>query len=214
LILISGVMTGLDGRPLDLLGIGLTGLRGLMIYCLILSGLALTAALAIPRLVRSWRAHGVIRRLLGRLPLLGPAARAGEAARWCRAASLAAGAGLDAGSLVTLASEAAPGLTLDPRGVEERLRLGDTLAEALAATGRLPPEVLDAVRVGELSGTLSESLGRLVPERLAAARRGYAAAAGAVGGAAWVAVAGLVVLVVFRVMGVYLGILQEAGRPL
>ncbi len=214
LILISGAMTGLDGRPLDLVGIGLTGLRGLVIYCLILSGLALTAALVIPRLVRSWRAHGVVRRLLGRLPLLGPAARASEAARWCRAASLAAGAGLDAGGLVTLASQAAPGLTLDPRRVEERLRLGDTLAEALAATGRLPPEVLDAIGLGELSGTLAESLGRLVPERLAVARRGYAAAAAAVAAVAWVAVAGLVVLVVFRVMGVYVGILDEAGRPL
>jgi len=199
---------------LDMLGLGLTGLRGLVIYCLILSGLALTAALAIPRLFRSWQAHGVVRRLLSRLPLLGPAARAGEAARWCRAASLAAGAGLDAGGLVTLASQAAPGLTLDPHDIEERLRLGDTLAEALAASGRLPAEVIDAVGLGELSGTVAESLGRLVPEQLAAARRGYAAAVGVVGAAAWVAVAGLVVLLVFRVLGVYVGILEEAGRPL
>jgi len=214
LILISGVMTGLDGRPLDLLGIGLTGLRGLVIYCLILSGLALTAVLAIPRLVRSWRARGSVRRLLDRLPLLGPAARAGEAARWCRAASLAAGAGLDAGGLVELASRAAPGLALDPHDIEERLRQGDTLAEALAAAGRLPAEVIDAVGLGELSGTVAESLGRLMPEQLAAARRGYVAAVGVVGAVAWVAVAGLVVLLVFRMLGVYVGILEEAGRPL
>jgi hypothetical protein len=70
------------------------------------------------------------------------------------------------------------------------------------------------VGVGELSGTLAESLGRLVPEFEEASRRGFAAAAGAVGVAAWVAVAGLVVLLVFRVMGVYVGILEEAARPL
>jgi type II secretory pathway component PulF len=214
LILISGSLESLDGRPLDMLGLGLTGLRGLTIYAAMLVGLLLAALVAVPRLFRSWQAHGVVRRLLSRLPLLGPAARAGEAARWCRAAALAAGAGLDAGGLVGLASRAAPGLALDPHDIEERLRQGDTLAEALAAAGRLPTEVIDAVGLGELSGTVAESLGRLVPEQLAAARRGYAAAVGVVGAAAWVAVAGLVVLVVFRVMGVYVGILQEAGRPL
>ena len=214
LILLAGFMTGLDGRPLDILGLGLTGTRGLAIYLAGLVILAVAVAVALPWLSRSWRDHGVVRRLLDRLPLVGPAARAGEAARWCRAAALAAHAGIDAGGLVSLASAAAPGMAIGRLRVEEALRGGDTLAEALAAAGRLPPQLLDAVGVGELSGTLAESLGRLVPEFEEASRRGFAAAAGAVGVAAWVAVAGLVVLLVFRVMGVYVGILEEAARPL
>lgn len=214
LILVAGFATGLDGRPLDVIGLGLVGSRGLAIYLAILAASGGAAASAAPAVLRSWRNHGVVRRLVERLPLVGPAARAGEAARWCRAASLAAHAGIDVGSLVSLASTAAPGLAVDPRRVEEALRGGDTLAEALAAPGRLPPRLLDAVGLGELSGTLAESLGRLVPEFEAEARRGFQAAAGAVGAAAWVAVAGLVVLLVFRVMGVYVGILEDAGRPL
>jgi type II secretory pathway component PulF len=74
--------------------------------------------------------------------------------------------------------------------------------------------VLDAIAAGEVSGTVAESLERLVPGLEDRARRGFAAAAAAVGVAAWVAVVGLVVVLVFRLMGVYIGIIDQAGRPL
>jgi hypothetical protein len=74
--------------------------------------------------------------------------------------------------------------------------------------------VLDAVGIGEQTGTTAESLGRLVPVFEERARRGFAAAAQGLGWAAWGVVAGLVVLLVFRVMGVYVGIIEQAGRPL
>lgn len=214
LILVAGFTTGLDGRPLDILGLGLVGSRGLAIYLAILAGLAAGALITAPAVSRSWRNRGLVRRLVDRLPLVGPAVRAGEAAGWCRAAALAAQAGSDVGSLVSLAALAVPGLAIDPRRVEDSLRAGATLAEALAAPGRLPPRLIDAVELGELSGTLAESLGRLVPEFEAARRRGLQAAAAAVGAGAWVVAAGLVALLAFRVLGVYVGILEQAGRPL
>ena len=44
------------------------------------------------------------------------------------------------------------------------------------------------------------------------ARRGFEAAAKAAGGGVWLAVAGLIVLVVFRVFSFYVGMIQDAAR--
>jgi len=130
------------------------------------------------------------------------------------AAALAAHAGLDAGTLVTLASGAAPGLALDPERVVARLRSGAGLAEALADQRRLPARVIEAVVVGEETGGTAEALDRLAGEFDAAARQGYAAAAGGAGFAAWGIVAALVALVALRVVGLYVGMIEEAARPL
>lgn len=214
LILLSGMLRDLDGKPLDILGLGLAGPRGLAVYGGIVAAVALAAVTARPWLMRSWRAHGVVRRVAAWLPVVGPAARAAEAARWCRAAALAAGAGMDVGSVVALASRAAPGLGRDPDTITEQLRRGASLEESLAAEGGFPREVLEAVGLGAETGTTAESLGRLVPAFEERARRGFAAAAQGLGWAVWGAVAGLVVLLVLRVMGVYVGIIEQAGRPL
>lgn len=214
LILLSGTMRDLEGRPVDLLGFGLTGWRGLTVAAACLAALLVILLAALPAMCRSWSGHGPVRRIAERLPALGPALRAAEGVRWCRAASFASAAGIDATGLVSLASRAAPGLEMDPGLVVGRLRAGDTLAEALAAAGRLPQEVIDAVDVGEQSGTVAESLARLVPGLEERARRGYAVAASAAGIAAWLLVAGLVVGVLFRVFGAYLAIIDQAAKPL
>ena len=160
LMLLAGSMTSLDGRPLDILGLGLTGTRGLAIYLEGLVILAVAVGFAMPWLSRSWRDHGVVRRLLDRLPLVGPAARAGEAARWCRAAALAAHAGIDAGGLVSLASAAAPGMAIGRLRVEEALRAHAEPAVAAADDLALRRNgfILCAVRVDRME-SLRTALG-------------------------------------------------------
>jgi type IV pilus assembly protein PilC len=214
LILISGMLRDLEGKPLDILGLGLTGPRGLAVYGGIVAALALVAVIAFPALMTSWHASGAVRRFVERLPVVGSAARAAEAARWCRAAALASGAGMEVGSVVAIVSQAAPGLAREPDTITAQLRRGASLEESLAAGGGFPREVLEAVGLGEESGTTAESLGRLVPVFEERARRGFAAAAQGLGWVAWGGVVGLVVLLVFRVMGVYVGIIEQAGRPL
>ena len=161
-----------------------------------------------------WRSHGFIRGFITRLPLIGTAARDGEAAAWSQAASLAAGAGLDAGKLVSLGGSVAPGLAVDPRWVNERLLSGDTLAEALHATNRFPPALVEGLAVGEESGTVSEVLGRLSDQFADNSRKGFEAAAKAAGGGVWLFVAGLVILVIFRVFSVYVGMIQDAASKI
>jgi type II secretory pathway component PulF len=213
LIALAGVTSGLDGRPLDLLGLGLVGTRGLIIYTVILVAALVAGCIAVPLASASWRRRGWARVIGGRLPLIGPAARAAEAAEWCRVSSLAAHAGLPIGELVSLASAAAPGLAVDPPEVESRLRAGDDLATALARPGRLPARVLEAVAVGEMTGTTAETLERQIGPYEDEARRGFTAAVQAAGFAAWAVVACLVALVVVRVVGVYAGMIQDLARP-
>jgi type IV pilus assembly protein PilC len=210
LILVSGSIADLDGRPVDMLGLGLTGRAGLIRFCGGIGAGLVLVALLWPLAARSWADRGIVRLLAVWIPILGPAVRAAEAAAWCRAAGLASHVGLDVGRLVALASAAAPALRVDPGRVAERLRGGATLEEALAQDGRLPRAVLDAVAVGELTGTTAETLERLAGRLDEEARAGYSAAVGAVGFLAWAAVAGLIALVIFRVASFYFGILNQA----
>lgn len=213
-ILVTGAITDLDGRPVDILGLGLSGRPGAIRF---LGGVG--AAVAVVGLGwtiggRSWVDRGIVRTLATRIPLVGPALRSAEAAAWCRAAGLASHAGLDAGRLVELASSAAPGLRLAPGRVEVRLRGGATLEEALAAEGRLPGTVLEAVAVGEMTGTTAEALARLAERLEEESQAGFAATVAAVGFLAWAAVAGLIALVVLRFAGFYTALIRDAMKPL
>lgn len=214
LIVVSGSIGDLDGRPVDILGLRLTGMPGLMRYLTILGLLLGAVVITAPLVARSWRDRGIVRQFAAWLPGLGPALVAGEAAAWCRAAAMAGHAGLDAGRLVELAAGAAPGLRMSAAEIESRLRDGDTLDAALAACRRLPPRVIEAVGVGELTGTTPEVLDRLAPQFEEEARAGLAAAVTLAGWAVWAAVALLIALVVVRFFSFYAGLIEAAGKPL
>lgn len=210
LVWVGGALRDASGGPLDILGFGLVGVRGVVALAVLLGILAAAATLAGRAAAASWRRHGVVRPLVDRIPLVGTAARASEAAAWCRAASLAAGAGLDAGRLARLASNVAPGLSLDPDDVERRLRGGATLADVLRHTRRFPADLVEAVAVGELTGNTAETLDRLAVRYDEDARRALEAAARAAAGLVWAAVAGLIIFVIFRIFSFYVGAIQSA----
>lgn len=208
LIFMAGMM------PNDILGIGLRGVRGLVIYLACVAAAIVAGRLLFSRAVADWRRHGVVRFVVDRIPVIGPASRAAEAAAWCRAASLASGAGLDVGRLLTLASSVAPGLAVDAAAVEDRLRSGATLALALDAMGRFPIRVLETIAVGEATGNTSEVLDRIAGQLDDESRAGFEAAAKGAGFLVWAAVAGLIGLIVFRIFSFYLGAIRNAAGGL
>jgi type II secretory pathway component PulF len=114
--------------------------------------------------------------------------------------------------MVDLASRAAPGFGCDPARVEDLLRSGRDLPETLAATGRLPRAVIEAVAVGEVTGTTAEALDRVADHLDEAAVRGFAAAVQAVGFLAWALAACLVAAVVIRVVATYARMIQDLTR--
>lgn len=213
LIMVAGSARGVDGGPLDLLGLGLRGGRGAAVAAI--SVVALVVGVAAVAILgrRSWRRRSWAWTLGRRLPVVGPAAEAGEAAAWCRAASLAAHAGLGIGELVALASRAAPGFACAPGPVEQRLRSGSDLAETLAGVVGLPRVVTEAVAVGEATGTTAEALDRVADHLDEASARGFAAAVQTLGFVAWAVVAGLVVTIVVGVVGGYARMIEGLARP-
>ncbi len=208
LIFMAGMM------PHDILRIGLRGTRGVVTYLAWLAAAFVVGRLLFGLALASWRRHGVVRPVVDLLPVIGAASRAAEAAGWCRAASLASAAGLDAGRLLTLAASVAPGLAVDVGVVEERLRRGATLAEALDRSRRFPLEVLEVVAVGEATGNTAEVLDRLAGQLDDRAREGFAAAARGVGFLVWAGVAALIALIVLRIFSSYLGAIQDAAAGL
>lgn len=212
MIVVSGLSRGLDGKPLDFLGLGLTGRGGVMLFLAGLGALAAAVAVAGVAAWKSWRRRGWAWRVGRGLPLIGPAAVAAEAAAWCRAASLAAHAGVSLGETVELASLAAPGFGCDRRRVEDLLRSGRDLPETLAATGRLPRPVIEAVAVGEATGTTAEALDRVADHLDESAVRGFTAAVQTVGFMAWALVACLVATVVIRVVATYARMINDLTR--
>jgi type IV pilus assembly protein PilC len=208
LIFMAGMMSH------DILRIGLRGTRGLIVYLAVVAGVAGVGRLLFGQALASWRRHGVVRLVVDRIPVIGPASRATEAAAWCRAASLASGAGLDAGRLLELSASVAPGLAVDARTVEDRLRSGATLAEALDRSRRFPLQVLEVIAVGEATGNTAEVLDRLAGQLDDEARAGFEAAARGAGFLVWAAVAGLITLIVFRIFSSYLGAIQDAASGL
>ncbi len=208
LIVMAGMMRH------DVLGTGLRGMRGLAVFLAAIGAAAACGAIGFRWAVASWRRHGVVRPVVDLLPVIGPASRAGEAAAWCRAASLASGAGLDAGRLVTLASSAAPGLAVEATALEESLRSGSSLAEALGRTRRFPRVLLDVIAVGEATGSTAESLDRLAGQFDDDARLGFEAAARGAGFLVWAAVAALIAVLIMRIFSSYVGAIQNAARGL
>jgi general secretion pathway protein F len=214
LIVITGVIADLDGRPVDILGLGLSGFTGLKTYLGGLAAVAAVTALLVPWAARNWSDRGVLRRCLAWVPLLGPAIRAAEEASWCRAVSLGNHAGIEVRGMLTLAATVAPGLRIDAAAVESRLRGGAGLEEALRATGRLSARVVEGVGLGDMTGTIAETLDRLADRLEEESRAGFAAAAKVVGFLAWAAVACLIAAIVIRFASFYVGLIDQASRPL
>lgn len=214
LILLAGVLKGTDGRGVDVLGIGLAGVEGLIAYVLILIIFAGAGVWAFSSAMANWNSGtGVVRRILEMIPVLGTAIHSSDASRWCRAASLASGAGLDAGRLVELASAAAPRFARgnDILSVEQRIRAGATLAEALSQGGRFPDRILDTISVGEEAGSTAEVLSRLASDFDDEAASGFKSAAHGAGFGVWALVAGLIILVIFRIFSTYVEAIQNAA---
>jgi type II secretory pathway component PulF len=195
----------------DMLGLGLRGVPGLIAFAGIVAAVAAAARLLVWLAVADWRRRGPVRTLVSLVPVAGPALRAAEAAAWCRAASLAAGAGLDAGRVTALGAAVAPGLAVDAAALEERLRGGDTLAEALDRTRRFPHRLLEMLAVGEATGTTAEVLDRLAEAYDLEAADGLRLAIRGIGMLVWAAVAALVALIVVRVFSDYVRLIRQAA---
>ena len=213
LIWITGLLGQMADRPLDILGLGLTGNRGLAIYLAVVGAAAAAVVFAIYAARRDWRWTAPLRKLVLYVPILGSALHKLALARLAWSLHLALATGMDVRRAVSLGIRSTRNARFEQQSgnLMAQIARGNSIAEVFRPTGLLPKDFLDCLAISEHSGKLVESLAILGRQQQDAARRALARLAMAAGYLVWALVAGLIVIVIFRLYSFYLGTIFEAA---
>ena len=212
LIYVLGIIgTTAGGEPIDILGFGLVGGRGLAIYVVLVAMVFGTGALGVLALLRGWFGPAPLQ-LAMQIPVIGGYLRTSALSRFAWTLSLTLDSGLDArrAMRLSLRSTQNPFYQAAIGDVDQSLLQGREFHESLRATGKFPEEFLDSLESAEIAGTPGETMGRLAEDyrsRAATAAGGLTMAA-TIG--VWVTVGAFIVLMIFRLAMFYLGTLNEA----
>ena len=209
LIYVPAMMSGEDSDMADLLGIGLTGGRGLAIFWGIV--LAILAALAVVWLLMRNGRLGFIAAFAKRVPVLGKALLAFDEATFVQSLSMAIESGIDAWNAIGLSFRSSPSAVFRAKAEQAQaaIRQGREMHSVLQDTGLFCPETIDAVQLGEDSGRLSEMLdkhSRFLRMKVRFAMTSLTHLASSI---VWVIVAALLIMTIFRIFNRYLSVGQR-----
>ncbi len=215
MILVLGwVADSRGGEPIDVLGFGLTGTKGALIWLAATLGTIAAIILAYRMIATSDAGKRRLDPLLLRVPVIGGCLRSFALARfsWALALTQQTGMAMDRCLDVSLrATSNGAYLAAVPR-VTAMIRSGEELADGLRATGLFPESYLQTVEVADASGTIPETLERISPDLEAAARRGLAAMVIVAGWLIWAAVAVFIIVLIFRLASFYVGMINDAAK--
>lgn len=204
-----------DGKPIDLFGFGLVGSRGLAIYIALLVALAGALVFVLAAVRRGAAGTRTLQQLALRIPVVGRAVETLAMAQFTWALQLVLDTPMDLRKALPLALGATGNdayARLGPQ-VAQRVGQGGTIHAALAETGAIPRELLDAIEVGEQSGMLAETMQRQAREYQERAATAVKVLGQALGYAVWFAVMALLILLIFRVFSFYTGTIQSLTKP-
>lgn len=200
-----------NNKPVDLVGLGLSGTTGLAIYIAIVIGVGIAGLLCF-RAVRAgltWMAP--VQRFVMAIPVLGNSLKTLALARLAWTLSVTLDTGMDTIRAVTMALKNSQNViyTSGIETVSSVLRCGNTISEALRATGSYPAEFLDVMEVGEQTGETSESMARLSKLYEDRAKAVLAALTILAGFLIWGLVATFLIVLIFRFASFYIGQIQS-----
>jgi type II secretory pathway component PulF len=199
------------GPPMDLLGLGLIGPRGLTVYLsfLLAIGLAVVAFSYAMRRGVVWVRP--IQRALIHLPVVGTALSKLALSQMAWALHLTMNVALDMKRVAGLALRATGNdyYIRHMERVTKAVGSGQPLVQALAATGTFPSRFLDALAVGEESGQVVEAMSRLANQYEDEAESAVRTIAMLLGVLVFFLVAGLLIFLIFRFYGNYFATLNE-----
>jgi type II secretory pathway component PulF len=209
------LVLGMIGGGIDILGSGLVGTSGLVIYLLLVALVFGGGALVVVAVMRGWLGPAPLQ-LAMQLPLLGGFLRTSALSRMAWTLSLALNSGLDArrAMKLTLRSTQNAHYTSQMRTVDESIQAGHEFHESLRQTGAFPDEFVNTLETAEISGTHGETLGRLASEYRSRARNAALGLTAAATVAVWVLVAMFLIFMIFRLASFYLGTINEALQGL
>ena len=214
MIRLSGTFEGLDGKPIDFLGIGLTGTWGLAIYIALLAAIAAGLFTVIRASNRGLVFVGPLQRAILRVPVLGPALQTLALSRlaWSMHLTMNAAMELRKALRLSLRNTGSALYTDAADKIDASIADGNSIHEAFCEAGCFPPDFLDAVDVGEHSGRLVESMAHLSRQYQEQARAALSTLTMVAGFAVWGLVAILLVCLIFRFALVYINMLNNAAN--
>lgn len=215
LILILGALDARSigtGEPIDVLGIGLSGVSGAIAFWMICALFIGGVVLGVLAIIRGWLGPTPMS-LAMRIPMLGTALANLALARLTWSLAMALDAGIDARRSVELAMRATQNPLFMSR---EQLVTGAIVRnlpfhEAFAEANCFPSEFLQMMETAEVSGTTTESMNALCKEYEERARSGLRWLTWLTGIGIWMFIGAIMILVIFRLFIVlYLGPINDA----
>lgn len=205
----------MEGNPLDMFGLGLTGSKGLALYIAVITFAAIAIVLIVEASRRGTLWTRQLQRNLLRLPAIGGAVQTLALARFTWALQLILDTSMDLRKALPLALDATGNdyyRQLGPH-VASNIQRGMSLTSSLAETGAFPVDLLDAIAVGEQTGMLSETMQRQSVEYQRRAATAVSVIAQIVGYCIWAMVAVLIIMLIFRVFSSYVGTINSLAQP-
>jgi len=213
LIFVLGLIdSGKGNEPMDVLGLGLTGGSGALMWLFLCFGSAAGLFLVYQVLSRGLRGRATIHAALLHVPVLGGCLRSFALARfsWAFALTQQAGMPISPSLEASLKATANGSFASSAPQVMAMVQEGEDLSEALASTNLYPQDYLELVRVGEATGTVPETLQRLSPQLEEQARRSLSTLTSVLAWVIWALVAVLIVFIIFRIfMIAYIGPIND-----
>jgi type IV pilus assembly protein PilC len=214
LIWAMGFISQMTGHRVDILGFGLVGTPGLLIYLAILTALGVAVGLLFAAIRRGRVWTRPLQRFVLRVPMLGSALETLALARLAWSMHLTLGAGMEIRRALSLSLRSTGNARyLDQiTTVEAEIGRGNSIHEAFLRAGNYPVDFLDALSVGEESGRVVESMGLLSQQYTERARSAMAVLTTLAGFAVWAMVAAIIIALIFRLFGFYIGAIRDAAK--
>ena len=212
IILLGGLIEIEPGKPLDLLGFGLVGSTGFIVYACFLGSMVLALLLVYRYLSRRPKLRDSWAERCTSIPVIGLCLEKFALSRIAWAMHLAMNTDLDLRKMVPLVL----GVSQNRRYakhipfVVDSVDQGQRLSSAMVVTGDFPREFTDALIVAEESGTIVESMQRLSNRYQEEAESAMSTLSTIFAMVIWGLVGCFVILLIFRVFSFYTGVLNEA----
>jgi type II secretory pathway component PulF len=198
-IWITGMITSMTGMRLDILGLGLTGGYGALLFLgsvlTMIGGIVLT----VTALLRGWLGPMPMR-IAMRLPVIGGCLEAFALSRLTWSFALGLESGMDARRVVELAIAATQNANYEQHSaaISAGVGRGQTFYESFQQTHAFPDDFLFALESAEIAGVTSESLLRLTNQYEQKASDSLRILTMAASALTWVTIALVIILAIVR----------------
>ncbi len=212
--ILGAIAQSRGGKPLDMLGFGLHGAKGAVVWLAMVFGTLLSLFTVYQIIVRSLNGKKTLDALLMRIPVVGNCMRSFAIARFSWAFYLTQQTGMPIEQSLQSSLRATDnGAFIDAGRVICRLvNDGKSLSDALRKSGVFPLEFLSMVEVAEQGGTVPEALQRLSPQFEEQAQRSLSVLTTMLGWGVWAAVAIFIIFLIFRIALSYVGMIDDAVK--